>query len=86
MDFCYGYLQFPSLYLSIPGGLSLDLKKYWNGQPVRFTCCERNKEAGRGPGKDLFCIVFELVEDEDDEEEGGEEGGQESADLSNDID
>jgi len=41
-DFCYGFLEFaPSLRLRIPGGLGFDLAKYWDGQGVRFVCCER---------------------------------------------
>ncbi|THU97791.1 DUF1769-domain-containing protein [Dendrothele bispora CBS 962.96] len=44
-DFCYGFLQFsPSLSLRLPGGVSFDLMKYWDGQPVRFVCCERKRE------------------------------------------
>lgn len=69
MDFCYGYVQFPSLYVSLPGGLSFDVKKYWNGQPVKYTCCERNKGTGKGPGRIFYCVVFELLEDEEDEDE-----------------
>ncbi|KAJ7188586.1 hypothetical protein C8R46DRAFT_879203 [Mycena filopes] len=41
-DFCYGFLEFaPSLRLRLPGGLGFDLAKYWDGQGVRFVCCER---------------------------------------------
>ncbi|GJJ14921.1 hypothetical protein Clacol_009191 [Clathrus columnatus] len=43
-DFCYGFLSFPSLALNLPGGISFDLKKYWDGQPVRFVCVERQPE------------------------------------------
>ncbi|KIJ36353.1 hypothetical protein M422DRAFT_34310 [Sphaerobolus stellatus SS14] len=45
-DFCYGFLTFPNLALSLPGGISFDLKKYWDGQPVRFVCVERQSEQG----------------------------------------
>jgi hypothetical protein len=41
-DFCYGFLEFaPSLRLRLPGGVSFDLARYWDGQGVRFVCCER---------------------------------------------
>jgi len=41
-DFCYGFLEFaPSLRLRLPGGLGFDLARYWDGQGVRFVCCER---------------------------------------------
>jgi len=43
-DFCYGFLEFaPSLRLRIPGGLGFDLARYWDGQGVRFVCCERRQ-------------------------------------------
>lgn len=46
-DFCYGFLEFsPSLSLRLPGGISFDLMKYWDGQPVRFVCCERKRTVG----------------------------------------
>ena len=96
-DFAYGYFQFPDLVLAIPGGITFDLKKYWDKQPVRFVCCERGEN---GPGKELFVIVFEVPEydtSEDDVEEddvdldegdeplatGSENGGH---NLADDID
>ncbi|KAF8637866.1 hypothetical protein AX17_002492 [Amanita inopinata Kibby_2008] len=49
-DFCYGFLEFsPTLALRLPGGLVFDLMRYWDGQPVRFICCER-KVPGEGEG------------------------------------
>jgi len=43
-DFCYGFLEFaPSLRLKLPGGLGFDLARYWDGQGVRFVCCERRQ-------------------------------------------
>ncbi|KAF9488188.1 hypothetical protein BDN71DRAFT_1491209 [Pleurotus eryngii] len=66
-DFCYGFLQFsPSLALALPGGLSFDLMRYWDGQPVRFVCCERKGEDGEGEepwGRIFWCVVIELAED-----------------------
>jgi hypothetical protein len=48
IDFCYGFIQFmPTLSLQIPGGISFDLMHYWDGQPVRFMCCERKREVER---------------------------------------
>jgi len=65
-DFCYGFLTFPKLTLSLPGGISFDLTKYWDGQPVRFVCCERSAD-GRGklngPGRTFWCVILEVVDD-----------------------
>ncbi|OCB86633.1 multidrug resistance-associated ABC transporter [Sanghuangporus baumii] len=33
-DFCYGFITFPELALCLPGGISFDLAKYWDGQPL----------------------------------------------------
>jgi len=43
-DFAYGFLSFPEIRLHLPGGVSFDLMNYWDGQPVRFVCCERKRE------------------------------------------
>ncbi|KAG8904259.1 hypothetical protein FRC01_008808 [Tulasnella sp. 417] len=64
MDFCYGYFQFPELVLAIPGGITFDLKKYWDRQPVRFVCCRRGEE-GKGPGQVFFAVQFEVPEYEE---------------------
>ncbi|KZV99444.1 DUF1769-domain-containing protein [Exidia glandulosa HHB12029] len=62
-DFCYGFLNFPSITLKLPCGLSFDCLKYWDGQPVSFVCCERDR-SGKGPGAKVFwCVVFEIVPD-----------------------
>ncbi len=48
---------------------------YWDGQPVRFVCCERKRE-GEGEcegdtesdtpwGRVLWCVAIELVPDEE---------------------
>jgi len=62
-DFAYGFILFPSLTLNFPV-VSFDLMKYWDGQPVRFVCCERAKDGKPGPGKTFWCVVFEVVVDE----------------------
>lgn len=84
MDFCYGFLSFAGQSggprLAIPGGLSFDLGKYWDGQPVRFVCCERKREneGGEEPwGRTFWCVSIELAEDGDsgsDEDDDGPEG------------
>jgi len=71
-DFCYGFLSFPEIKLNLPGGISFDLMHYWDGQPVRFVCCERIQSPGKdlkGPGDPFWVVVFEAVLD-DFEEEG----------------
>lgn len=70
-DFCYGFIEFsPSLALRLPGGLSFDLMRYWDGQPVRFVCCERkgasdtqNAEDGDPWGRIFWCIAIESYEE-----------------------
>ena len=65
-DFCYGFLTFPKITLNLPGGINFDLMKYWDGQPVRFVCCDRSADdRGRldGPGRTYWCVVFEVVDD-----------------------
>ena len=58
--------------LSLPGGFSLDLMKYWDGQPIYFVCCARapRNEAGTGQplGKVFWCVGIEVLKDEEDDE------------------
>jgi hypothetical protein len=72
----------PSLSLQLPGGLSFDLMRYWDGQPVRFVCCERASssvtsssnpaEEGRDPwGRIFWCVAIEVVDDEGQDEDEG---------------
>ena len=68
-DFCYDFLQFrhEGVTLRLPGGISIDLMKYWDGQPVRFVCCERLKKGERTAeqpwGRVLWCVVIEPADD-----------------------
>jgi hypothetical protein len=88
IDFCYGYLSFhPTLALQLPGGVHIDLSRHWDGQQVRFVCCERRKSPpkdGEDPwGKVFWCVAFEPEE--------GDEGEQDQAfeqvnTVSDDID
>ncbi|KJA15579.1 hypothetical protein HYPSUDRAFT_58713 [Hypholoma sublateritium FD-334 SS-4] len=66
-DFCYGFINFaPALALQLPGGLSFDLMRYWDGQPVRFVCCKRPKHgarSGEAPwGRIFWCVAIEMVD------------------------
>ncbi|KAI0763444.1 DUF1769-domain-containing protein [Trametes elegans] len=67
-DFCYDFLQFAheGIALRLPGGITIDVLKYWDGQPVRFVCCERRAGAGadgdRPWGRVLWCVVIEPAE------------------------
>ena len=67
-DFCYGFIHFtPTLSLQLPFGVSFDLMKYWDKQPVRFVCCKRKaKDEGEGNpwGQILWCIEIDFVDDE----------------------
>ncbi|KAF5357095.1 hypothetical protein D9756_006564 [Leucocoprinus leucothites] len=74
-DFCYGFIEFsPTLALKLPGGLSFDLMRYWDGQPVRFVCCERRETTDAESvdcepwGRIFWCIAIETYDDEDDDE------------------
>ena len=45
----------------------MDLLSHWDGQPVRFVCCERakGKPAEKSPwGKVLFCVAMEKEEED----------------------
>lgn len=65
-DFCYGFLAFPALALTLPGGLSFDLTRYWDGQPVRFVCCLRPKQDEGESVQDarvFWCVAIESVDE-----------------------
>ncbi|BGP15697.1 hypothetical protein JCM10213_006133 [Rhodosporidiobolus nylandii] len=57
-DFSHGFIDFSTLSLSLPGGLKFSLGKYWNGEPVVFSCRRR------GTGEEFFVVTFELVGEE----------------------
>lgn len=94
MDFCYGFLSFAGQSggprLAIPGGLSFDLGRYWDGQPVRFICCERKRESegsDREPwGRAFWCVSIELEEEEDDESDYDQDAEEEREGRGSDID
>ncbi|GAA5881249.1 hypothetical protein JCM3774_002863 [Rhodotorula dairenensis] len=65
-DFSHGFLNFDSLSVALPGGLSFSLAKYWNGEPVVFSCQKR------GTGEPFFVVSFTLENDD-----GGEVDVQE---------
>ena len=68
-DFCHGHLSFPSLALSLPGGVSFDLAKRWpKDMPVRFVCCRRNSGVSPLDSVIYWCVVFDVVDDDDDDE------------------
>ncbi|KAI0701391.1 DUF1769-domain-containing protein [Cytidiella melzeri] len=66
-DFCHHFLEFghDSIILRLPCGLSIDLLRYWDGQPVRFVCAERAKPGenmdGAPWGRIFFCVAIEKV-------------------------
>ena len=57
-DFFNGFIDFNDLTLHIPfsGGLKFDLKKYWDGQPVRYICKDKKQ------GRVFFVIQFDIVD------------------------
>jgi len=67
-DFCYGSLEIDhGLALKLPGGLTFNISKYWDGQPVRFVCCERQYAANTDDKQDPWGRVFWCVSIERDE-------------------
>lgn len=92
IDFCYGYLSFhPTLALQLPGGIQIDLSRHWDGQQVRFVCCERRKSPpkdGEDPwGRIFWCVAFEPAEEEEEEEEAvQDQASQQVNTVSDDID
>ncbi|KAL0576099.1 hypothetical protein V5O48_005873 [Marasmius crinis-equi] len=57
-DFCYGFLEFsPTISLRIPGGLSFDLMRYWDGQPVFNGWA---KQAGLDISQDSYNDLYSL--------------------------
>lgn len=70
--------------------------RYWDGQPVRFVCCERASAPGKdlkGPGNPFWVVVFEAVLDDFEEDtdigashggSGSEGNGSTSSDLESD--
>lgn len=94
MDFCYGFLSFAGQgggpRLAIPGGLSFDLGKYWDGQPVKFVCCERKRDgeatAGEPWGRTFWCVSIELDEEEDEESDDDDDVEDEGKGRGSDID
>ncbi|EPS95250.1 hypothetical protein FOMPIDRAFT_1168833 [Fomitopsis schrenkii] len=69
-DFCYNYLRFSpqGVELRLPGGIAIDMMKYWDGQRVPFVCCERlrpGEHSGEPWGRILWCIVIEAVDEDE---------------------
>ncbi|KAL0960213.1 hypothetical protein HGRIS_011847 [Hohenbuehelia grisea] len=61
--------------------------RYWDGQPVRFLCCERKGSGEKGAkseepwGRILWCVVISLDEEEEEEETGGSHDEIEANDV-----
>ncbi|KAJ8294861.1 Pre-mRNA-splicing factor cwf23 [Rhodotorula toruloides] len=72
-DFSHGFINFDSLSVSLPGGLSFSLAKYWNGEPVVFSCQRK------GTGEKWFVVSF-VLEGDGEGGEGKGEGEKESED------
>ena len=49
------------------GGLSFDLMRYWDGQPVRFVCCERASGGGKRDANGVRLGDANATGDEDEE-------------------
>ena len=90
-DFCYDFLTFSAdgIMLRLPGGLSIEMTKYWDGQPVRFVCCERLRKEERTPdrawGRVLWCVVIEPAEDGSSEASSVREKGRSQESFKSDV-
>ena len=75
--------------LRLPGGISIDLMKYWDGQPVRFVCCERLRKGERTQdrpwGRVRWCVVIEPAEDGSSEASSVREKGRSQESLKSDA-
>jgi hypothetical protein len=74
-DFSHGFINFDSLSVSLPGGLSFSLAKYWNGEPVVFSCQRK------GSGEKWFVVSFVLEGEKGEGPKEEAEGGKESEDV-----
>lgn len=99
-DFCYGYVSFSptGVALQLPGGFSLDLMRFWDGQPIYFVCCQRasaaeSTQTGQPIGRIFWCIAIEVLEgeksdseeeDEDKTNDNAEERKDEQVSMAND--
>ena len=70
-DFCYNFLTFThdGILLKLPGSLSVEMTKYWDGRPVRFVSCIRLKvveyTAEKAWGHVSWCVDIEPARDDD---------------------
>lgn len=88
-DFSHGFLAFDNLSLALPGGLKFKLDKYWNGEPVVFSC-QRRAEPGN-EAETFFVVTFELEADEGGALPAGAQGAGEAEaeakeEVSEDVD
>jgi hypothetical protein len=89
-DFCYNYLSFSSsgVTLTLPAGMSIDMMKYWDGQPVYFVCAARGlaekKDGGHPLAKVFWCVAIEVLED--DGETAKEDSRETAQELNEDLD
>ncbi|KAI6044038.1 hypothetical protein EDC04DRAFT_505183 [Pisolithus marmoratus] len=86
IDFCYGFLEFyPDIILRLPAGITFDLMKYWDKQPIRFVCGTRRgpsdgeKKEDDEPIAEMFWCV-EVVSADDNETVGNKGGHSEDVD------
>lgn len=86
IDFCYGFLEFyPDIILRLPAGITFDLMKYWDKQPIRFVCGTRRRpsegreEEDDEPTAEMFWCV-EVVSADDDETVGEKSRDSEDVD------
>ena len=91
-DFVHGHLDIGPSHFSvqIPGGYAFDMMQYWEGQPLKFVCCERAQEGdatGGKWGRVFWCVALEAVGEEvDEEDEEEEEADEEDLVGADDID
>ncbi|WVQ77874.1 hypothetical protein IAR50_007576 [Cryptococcus sp. DSM 104548] len=79
MEFANGLLDFNTLSASLPPPFkaSFPLLKYWDGQPVTYSC-QRRAKAGENPvGQEVFwSVAFEIVDEDAKRELEKKHGGK----------
>ncbi|WVR06751.1 hypothetical protein IAU60_003786 [Kwoniella sp. DSM 27419] len=68
LEFCNGLLDFNTLSATLPPpfSLSIPLLKYWDGQPVTYSCQSKPASGNTvgAPAEVYFSVAFEIVDEE----------------------
>lgn len=73
-------IDFNTLGLKLPIGVSFSLAKYWNGEPVVFECRRRSNK------KAFFYVTFTIAEEADTVADDNAEEEGKKQDATEDVD